>query len=96
MTWTTAEVRSYAGELETMAPRRKDSPSRSPRRSRRDSTATRAVDRPWRVRDRLTQHRYYFNTRSEALAFIDVVSTSDLTGKPLRQWLDRLIVERNR
>jgi len=52
--------------------------------------------RPWRVRDRLTRARYYFDTREEADAFFKDVSTSEITGEPLRQWEDRLVVERNK
>jgi len=65
-------------------------------RTSRDPSATRAADRPWRVRDRLTRQRYYFESRPEALAFVDNVSTSEITGEPLARWRDRLIVERNR
>lgn len=50
---------------------------------------------PWRVRDRLTRHRYYFDSRSEAERFIDTVSTSEITGEPLREWADRLVAEKN-
>lgn len=57
---------------------------------------TKAKDRPWRVRDRLTRARYYFDTRGEALSFVEQVSTSDITGEPLRQWHDRLVVEKNK
>ncbi len=55
-----------------------------------------ADTRPWRVRDRLTRTRYYFDTREEADAFFKDVSTSEITGEPLRQWEDRLVVERNK
>jgi len=50
---------------------------------------------PWRVRDRLTRHRYYFDSRAEAESFIESVSTSEVTGEPLRQWADRLVAEKN-
>jgi hypothetical protein len=53
-------------------------------------------DRPWCVRDRLTQHRYYFDTDSEAHTFVDDVSTCEISGGTLTQWRSRLIVERNR
>ena len=66
------------------------------RRSSRDPSATRAADRPWRVRDRLTRQRYYFDTHREAVAFVDSVSTSEITGEPLARWRDRLLVEKNR
>jgi hypothetical protein len=56
---------------------------------------TAAAERPWRVRDRLTRQRYYFDTREEALRFVDDVATSEITGEPLAQWYDRLVVERN-
>jgi hypothetical protein len=75
---------------------RRTSPVRTHGRSWRDPSATRAADRPWRVRDRLTRHCYYFESRPEALAFVDNVSTSEITGEPLARWRDRLIVERNR
>jgi hypothetical protein len=75
---------------------RRTSPVRTHGRTSRDPSATRAADRPWRVRDRLTRHRYYFESRPEALAFVDNVSTSEITGEPLARWRDRLIVERNR
>ena len=52
--------------------------------------------RHWRVRDRLTRARYYFDTRAEAAAFIETVSTSEITGEPLTRWQDRLIAERNK
>lgn len=55
-----------------------------------------AEDRPWRVRDRLTRARYYFNARADALKFIENVSTSEITGEPLRQWSDRLVLEPNK
>lgn len=63
--------------------------------SSRDKSRARATDRPWRVRDSLTRHRYYFETRHEALAFVDSVSTSEITGEPLSRWRKRLIVEKN-
>lgn len=66
------------------------------RRRRRDPQSTRAEDRPWRVRDRATRQRYYFDTRDEALRFVDDVSTSKITGEELSRWRNRLIVERNR
>jgi hypothetical protein len=55
-----------------------------------------ADERPWRVRDRLTRARYFFDTREEAEAFASDVSTSEVTGEPLRQWEARLVVERNK
>lgn len=52
--------------------------------------------RPWRVRDRHTRARYYFETKSEAETFVNDVSTSEITGEPLRQWSERLVVEKNK
>lgn len=54
-----------------------------------------AESAPWRVRDRLTRHRYYFQSRPEAERFIESVSTSEITGEPLRQWSGRLVAEKN-
>lgn len=56
---------------------------------------SRANEKPYRVRDRLTRARYYFNTRAECLAFVEDVSTSEITGEPLTRWQVRLVVERN-
>lgn len=55
-----------------------------------------ATERPYRVRDKLTRARYYFESKNEANEFVDCVSTSEVTGEPLRQWSDRLVVERNK
>jgi len=57
---------------------------------------TPAEQRPYRVRDRLTRARYYFDTRAEGLAFVDAVSTSEITGERLARWQDRLVVEPNK
>lgn len=54
-----------------------------------------ASDRPYRVRDKLTRARYYFDSRAEAEKFVHDVATSEITGEPLRQWAHRLIVEKN-
>lgn len=62
----------------------------------RDRSRARAEDRPWRVRDKLTRQRYYFESRPEAESFVSSVGTSELTGEPLRRWFDRMVVERNR
>jgi len=59
------------------------------------NSASIAESAPWRVRDRLTRHRYYFQSRSEAERFIESVSTSEITGEPLRQWAVRLVAEKN-
>ena len=48
-----------------------------------------------RVRDRLTRERTAFDSRPEAEAHRDLLSTSEITGEPLRRLENRLVVERN-
>jgi len=53
--------------------------------------------RAYRVRDRLTRARYYFDTRAEGETFVEIVSTSEITGETLARWPEsRLVVERNK
>lgn len=54
-----------------------------------------ASARPYRVRDKLTRVRYYFDNRNDAERFVRDVSMSEITGEPLRQWEQRLVVEKN-
>lgn len=63
----------------------------SPGRGLRDA----ASERPYRVRDKLTRARYYFDSRDEAERFVQDVSTSEITGEPLHRWAHRLVVEKN-
>ncbi len=65
---------------------------RTSRRIHRNSPATTA---PWRVRDTQTGWRGYFDTRAKAEAFVIDVDTDEKTGKPLRWWAKRLVVEQN-
>lgn len=55
-----------------------------------------AGSRPWCVRDKVTQARYYVDTQAEAEALMDYMGTSEITGEPLRGWEGRLVVERNK